>query len=75
MTTNDRLETWWASLDLSARRHAHACVDNGAPDDVFLAGLFDARIGLTRSGWAASGSAGGHIPRAITKFVEAHPLP
>jgi hypothetical protein len=75
MTTNDRLETWWSSLDEVGRRHAHSCVRSGSPDQRFLDGLFDARIGLTRSGWAAGGSNGGHIPRAIEKFVEARPLP
>ena len=75
MTTNDRLETWWTSLDELGRRHAHSCVKTGTTDERFLAGLVDARIGVTRSGWAARGAAGGHIPRAIEKFVQAHPLP
>jgi hypothetical protein len=75
MTTAIRLETWWATLDEEARAHAHRCVENGWPDDTFLESLHAARIGLTRTGWASHGSRGGHIPRAIEEFVQAHPVP
>lgn len=74
MTTHDRLETWWSSLDEPARQHARNCITSRSLDEAFLNGLLAADIGLTRSGWAARGTTGGHIPRAIERFVEAHPL-
>ena len=73
MTTEERLEKWWTSLDADRRAHAHRCVQTNTPDGRFLEGLRDAEIGLADVGWAAHSGARTHIPTAIQKFVRAQP--
>jgi hypothetical protein len=73
MTTDERLEKWWTSLDVDRRAHAQLCVSTNNPDGRFLEGLRDAEIGLADVGWAAHSGARTHIPTAIQKFVRAQP--
>ena len=71
LTTDERLEKWWTSLDVERRAHARLCVRTNTPDGRFLEGLRDAEIGLADVGWAAHSGTRTHIPMAIQKFVRA----